>query len=334
MTPRVAIVTPTKNRLELLRQALDSVRVQTFADWEHLVVDDGSDDGTAEEMAARTAADPRVRYIQRTGQAGGANVCRNIGVRDAAADFIVFLDSDDLLEPDCLARRVEVMDRNADIDFATFQTSVFVETPNDLNRPVATDLMGDDLVQFLYFELPWIITAPIWRKAALTRLGLFDETLPSWQDVELHIRALTAGCRYLRFPAVDHHVRWQWEDTKVSVEQRRSPRHLTAANTIIETFEQRVRQGPGMNWVRQRALCSLYFFVAERWLEIGKTREALACWRQIRQRGLGSAMLHGQGALLLRLRAPGSPVRKLGERLTHKWKGWARLRTNPELVAP
>ena len=55
-----------------------------------------------------------------------APMCAAISVpRKADAEFIVFLDSDDLLAPDCLGRRVEVMQRNLDLDFATFQTAVF-----------------------------------------------------------------------------------------------------------------------------------------------------------------------------------------------------------------
>lgn len=330
--PAVTVVTPTKNRLALLRQTLDSVQAQDFDGWEHIVVDDGSDDGTAEEVEARAKADPRVRFIRREGEKTGANVCRNQGVRAAKGGLIVFLDSDDLLAPDCLGRRVERMARNADCDFVTFQTSLFVETAGDLGRQQDPDLLGDDLTRFLYFEIPWIITAPVWRRETLLRLGLFDEALPSWQDVELHVRAIAAGCRYLRFPEVDHHVRNQVAEDKVSTHQRRSPRHLETAALILDKFERMVREGPGATWVRLRALCSLYFFVAELWMTIGETGRALACWREIRRRGLGPASLHMAGAALLLLQGPRSPVRGLGGRIAHKWKGWARLRTNPELV--
>lgn len=312
---------------------MDSVQRQSFEAWEHIIVDDGSDDGTAEEVAKRTAADPRIRYIRRSGEKSGASVCRNIGVAESHADFIVFLDSDDLLERDCLARRVRLMQRNADLDFATFQTAVFVKTPNDLGKQWDAELIGDDLLRFLYFECPWIITGPVWRRESLLRLGLFDEALLSWQDLELHIRAIAAGFRYLRFPDIDHHVRWQFEPTKISIEQRRSPRHLEAASELLEKFERLIRDGPGMNWVRQRALCSLYFFVAERWLAVGSLSAGLRSWSQIRRRLLGSRTLLLSGAVLLVLQALGTPGRRIGGRISHKWKGWMRLRTNPELVA-
>src|SRR5438309_1651106 len=85
------------------------------------------------------------------------------GFRTARAELVVFLDSDDLLEPHCLGRRVALMARNADLDFATFQTAVFRRTPWDLGRQLNPELLGDDLLRFLFFECPWIITAPVWR---------------------------------------------------------------------------------------------------------------------------------------------------------------------------
>ena len=333
MNPSVTVITPTKNRLKLLCESIDSVQRQSFDAWEHIVVDDGSDDGTAEEVARRAAADPRIRYIRRGGEKSGANVCRNIGIRESQANLVVFLDSDDLLEPHCLGRRFAVMQRNADVDFATFGTKFFRRAIGDLEDRLDSDLIGDDLVRFLFFECPWIITAPIWRKASLVRLGLFDESLLSWQDIDLHVRAIAAGFRYLRFPKMDHHVRWQFEPTKVSVEQRRSPRHLDGAIATIQKFERYVMEGPGINWVRQRALCSLYFFVAERWVALGNLPAALRVWQQIRQRRLGSRVLHVSGVGLLIIQALGGvPGRRLGNRMAHKWKGWMRMRTNPELV--
>lgn len=330
MSPRVAIVTPTKNRRALLVQTMDSVRAQTFADWEHLIVDDGSDDGTAEMVEARAKDDPRIRFIRRQGEKAGASICRNIGVHQSCADYILFLDSDDLLTPDCLARRVPTLDRNTDADFVTFQPSYFAEVFGDHDIYRNNDLLGDDLTRFLFFETPWIITGPLWRKASLMRIGLFDETLPSWQDFELHVRAIAAGLRYLRFAEVDHHIRWDSTVGRISTDQRSSPRHLDAAVPVLATFERVIREGPGMSWIRQRGLCSLYFFVAERWLDLGCTNKALAMWRRPRQKGLASRLLHAGGAALLMARAAGMPVR----RLTVKWIGWARLRTNAELVAP
>lgn len=332
MRPKVSVITPTKNRLRLLCETVNSVLAQSLLEWEHVIIDDGSDDGTADEVERRCAGDSRIRYIKQGGHRSGANVCRNTGIRESRADLIVLLDSDDLLAPDCLARRFAVMERNLDLDFATFQAGVFEHVPGDLGRQLDPELIGDDLLRFLFFECPWQTTAPIWRKAVLDRLGGFDESLPSWQDVELHIRAITSGCRYIRFPDIDHYVRWQYEPTKVSVEQRRSRHHLEAACTTIAKLEHCVSVGPGMNWVRQRALCSLYFFVGLQWVGIGDLSSALRSWRQVQNRRLGHRFLYASGAAMLILSTFNGPGRHLVPCIVNKWKGWMRLRTNAELV--
>lgn len=313
---------------------MDSVQRQTFAAWEHLIVDDGSDDGTAEEVSRRAAADPRLRYLARKGDRSGANVCRNQGLAAASADLVVFLDSDDLLEPDCLAHRVEVMRRNLDLDFMVSGMGAFVEKVGDLDRDFAVNAVGDDFLSFLFFELPWQTTGPTWRRRTLQRLGGFDESLPSWQDVDLHVRALASGCLYFRVAKIDCHMRWQSTPDKVSLLQRRAPEHLAAAEKLLLKFEQVTRNGPGMTWIRQRALCSLYFLVAEFWIDAGRPAAALGCWTLIRKRKLGSRLLYGTGAAILVIQALGSLGRRLGRRVGHKWKGVMRLRTNAELVAP
>ena len=331
--PVISVITPTKNRLNLLRETMDSVAAQTFRDWEHLVVDDGSDDGTAEEVAERAAKDPRIRYIPRTGEKAGGNVCRNLGIAQSHSDLIVFLDSDDLLAPESLARRVRVMSRNDDLDFVTFQTGVFHKTLGDLGRQLDPEMIGDDLLRFLFAEYPWQTTAPTWRKAALNRIGGFDESLLSWQDVELHVRAIAAGLRYVRFAEVDHHMRWHDQPEKTSLMQWRSPAHLNGAMAVIEKLELHVSRGPGMNWVRQRALCNLYFGVAQQWVSIGRLSLALQSWREIRRRGLGPEMLHLTGAILLLIRALDSSGQdSFSSRLINRWRGWMRLKTNPQLL--
>lgn len=334
MQPRVSIVTPTRNRLVLLRETMDSVAAQSMADWEHIIVDDGSDDGTGDHVRARAAADPRVRYVERTSGNSGANACRNLGFRQAGADLVVFLDSDDLLAADCLEGRVRLMERNPDLDFVAARTGVFVERPGDIARPSSPSETGDDLLRFLSFDPPWQTTAPTWRRGALDRLGGFDEALPSWQDVDLHVRAIAAGLRYLRYAKVDHFMRWQIEPGKISINQRRSPDHLAAALGLFAKFDRVIREGPGMTWTRQRAICGLYFFIAERWIDIGRLGDALACWRTARQRGLAPAGVHAAGAVLLMLARPAWLRRALGERLANKWKGWVRFRIEPEIVAP
>src|SRR5262245_49039367 len=113
----VSIVIPTKNRLTLLKETLASLKKQSFPKWEVLVVDDGSQDGTIEWIEAAKRNDSRIQLIKRATvrpETGGTQVCRNVGWQAASGLYLLFLDSDDLLAPDCLAGRIKVLSEQPD----------------------------------------------------------------------------------------------------------------------------------------------------------------------------------------------------------------------------
>lgn len=110
--PRVSVVVPTHNRRDLLIETLASVRDQTLADWELLVVDDDSSDGTAEYLDG--LVDPRLRRF-RPDKHGERSAARNLGLANAHADFIMFLDDDDLLRPNALRLLVSELDADPDL---------------------------------------------------------------------------------------------------------------------------------------------------------------------------------------------------------------------------
>jgi teichuronic acid biosynthesis glycosyltransferase TuaG len=108
--PRVSIVTPVWNAAATLAAAVASARAQTLADWEMLIVDDGSTDGSralAEDLAAR---DPRLRVLGHAERRGAA-AARNAAIRAARGRFLGFLDADDLWHPQKLAVQVGYMER-------------------------------------------------------------------------------------------------------------------------------------------------------------------------------------------------------------------------------
>ena len=100
--PACSIIIPTYNRLPYLLKAIASVQQQSFADWELLVVDDASSDGSFAAALALARDDARICVFRNPG-AGGPAGARNAGMRQARADYIAFLDSDDLWDPDKLA---------------------------------------------------------------------------------------------------------------------------------------------------------------------------------------------------------------------------------------
>ncbi len=102
--PQVSVVIPTWNRAALVREAVASVVAQSARDWELIVVDDGSDDDTVEQLGR--VADPRLRVIGEK-RCGNVARLRNLGVAAGTAPLIAFLDSDDLWLPPKLDRQLE-----------------------------------------------------------------------------------------------------------------------------------------------------------------------------------------------------------------------------------
>ena len=101
-SPAVSVVIPTYNRKQWLAEAIDSVLKQKFRDFELLIVDDGSEDGTCEALG-RYAGQVGYLYLRH----GGVSRARNIGSRICRGDFVAFLDSDDLWQPAKLQRQME-----------------------------------------------------------------------------------------------------------------------------------------------------------------------------------------------------------------------------------
>jgi glycosyltransferase involved in cell wall biosynthesis len=109
MTAAVSIILPTFNRADVIRRAVDSVLAQTFADWELLVIDDGSTDHTADVI---DGIDSRVRLIRQKN--AGVYAARNTGLTHARGRFITFLDSDDAWLPHYLAITTGFLNRSPD----------------------------------------------------------------------------------------------------------------------------------------------------------------------------------------------------------------------------
>jgi glycosyltransferase involved in cell wall biosynthesis len=331
-TPAVTVITPTKNRLKLLCETIDSVQAQTFEAWEHIIVDDGSDDGTAEEVRRRAEGDSRLRYVARTGAKAGANVCRNQGLAAASADLIVFLDSDDLLRSGCLGRRVEIMNRNADLDFAVFRASVFIHAIGDYPRLYHEQDPGDDLFRFLSLECVWQTTGPIWRRNFVRKIGGFDENLLSMQDLEMHVRALCAEGKYIYFRDTDHDIRGQEDSTRTSTRHFREPAYIEAAERVQDSLFAAVKKAGLLTWSRQRAILGLSFGLSESWLRLGRPERAIKAWLKGCERYAAPIHVRMIGLCLLQLLRLARGEESLPSRLVNKWKGWVRFRQEPDLM--
>jgi glycosyltransferase involved in cell wall biosynthesis len=114
-TPRVSIILPTYNRALLIMDTIRSVMDQSYANWELIIVDDGSDDDTESLLAQ--LQDPRIHFY-KAGRIGKNGRVKNIGLSKASGDLIAFIDSDDLWAPSKLEKQVMALQQYPDAGFS------------------------------------------------------------------------------------------------------------------------------------------------------------------------------------------------------------------------
>ena len=109
--PLVSVITPVYNSKKYLRQSIDSVISQTYDNWEMILTDDGSNDGSWELLESLARTDNRIRLI-RNRKNRGSGISRNKAIKLAIGVYIAFLDSDDLWHPDKLKIQIDLMEKN------------------------------------------------------------------------------------------------------------------------------------------------------------------------------------------------------------------------------
>jgi glycosyltransferase involved in cell wall biosynthesis len=188
---KISVIIPNLNKSKFIKATLQSIIAQSYSEWEAIVVDDGSTDGSQAIVAEYSEIDSRIRFIARCREPQGGSVCRNIGIENSKGSYLMFLDSDDLLAPNCIEQRIIAINSNTDADFLVFSGATFYKKVGDSQSFWIPPKNGDYLYMFLAHILPWHTTSPIWKKSFIERkLKGFDETYSRLQDVEFHTRAL------------------------------------------------------------------------------------------------------------------------------------------------
>ena len=113
MRPLFSIVVPCYNQAEFLDEALQSVLNQSIANWECLVVNDGSPDDTKKIAAVWTKKDSRFKYLEKSN--GGLVSARNHGIENALGEFILPLDADDKIASNYLANALQAFESNGNL---------------------------------------------------------------------------------------------------------------------------------------------------------------------------------------------------------------------------
>lgn len=182
--PRVSVVVPTRQREALLPEALASVAAQTVSDWECLVCDDGSTDGTRALVEALARRDGRFRLLALPPLRRHGAV-RNRGIEAASAPVVAFLDDDDLLVPEALALQLGALDESPAAPFVSGKVTRFGTAEGTWPRRLPRGPLG--LPTLLRGNVVPLSTVAA-RRESLLAAGLFPATTEATPDYELWLR--------------------------------------------------------------------------------------------------------------------------------------------------
>lgn len=197
-TPEVTVIVPVYDAERFLEECLESVAVQTFADIEVIMVNDGSHDSSAEICARFAAADPRFRLLDLPNR--GVSAARNAGIDHARGRFISFIDADDTMHPRLIERLVATARRHeADIVIAAHS---FGTEPRFSDRDSAPEIFTPEQITELGLYKRRKVTA-VW--AGIMHRSILDGGLRfregiRFEDLDIFYRILLAGHRIALIP--------------------------------------------------------------------------------------------------------------------------------------
>lgn len=200
--PTVSIVVVFRDTRDFLDEAVQSVFAQSYQQWELLLVDDGSSDGTDAIAREHADGDTRIRYLHHPGRANlGISATRNLGLREARGAYVAQLDSDDVWRPDHLAHHVAVLEAHPDVALLYGPVERWYSwresQPNTPRDFIARPLPRYDTVLAPPALLPIILQTPygvplgfVARRAAMQEVGGYEDEFRGMYDDQVFFAKL------------------------------------------------------------------------------------------------------------------------------------------------
>ncbi|MBK9123562.1 MAG: glycosyltransferase family 2 protein [Chloroflexi bacterium] len=247
-TPLVSAIIATYNRRDYVCVAIDSVLAQTYPSVVLIVVDDGSTDGTGDMLRERY--EDRIRYVYQANQ--GRSEARNHGMRLAAGEYIAFLDSDDLWEPDKLTRQIAFMREHPHYGMTHTFTSIIdsagVGVPAD--TAVRLQVHGAGLRSGYGYEAmtrqcTMFLSTVVVRTEVAARIGELDPSIPAFEDWDWYLRAALETEIGTLAQSLTRYRRHEGNSTMTEFlcgERATSQKHLRLCEDLPEPVRSRVQR--------------------------------------------------------------------------------------------
>lgn len=262
--PHVSVVIPCYNQARFVVQAVGCALTQTYADLEVIVVDDGSTDNP------HTALAPYQQHIQFIRQENqGLSAARNAGYRAASGEYLLFLDSDDILLPQSVAHHIQALETNQShaLTYAAWQQ--ISEDGSQLLGEVRPAYEGIALEKLLLRQFFFFASAAVIRRTSLEQVGLFDESLTWGEDADLWLRLAQAGFTfgYIDEPLMKYRIHSN------SMTSRIHPGQVLGWCAVLDKFFANPQLPPEIQMLKAEAYSILHFETAGRYYRNGQIQD-------------------------------------------------------------
>ncbi|MBW4450310.1 MAG: glycosyltransferase family 2 protein [Spirirestis rafaelensis WJT71-NPBG6] len=272
--PKVTVSIPTFNRVNLLPFAIESVLKQFYEDFELIVCDDGSSDGTPELMSQYT--DSRIKYIRHPQNIGKSNNMRS-GFEAATGEYFMKFDDDDRLNSDFLARTVAILDKDSSISFVgTDHWIIDINNVRDegktqensrfWGRKSLSEGVVDNLLEVVFVKQSFQIGATLFRRQTLQELGYMLPNMQNCEDNDLFVRLALAGKKGYYLPEL-------LMEYRVHAEQQGINRAIPYFTDKLQYLESYKFESEKLEKIRQNRLAETQLLLGLRLIETGETQK-------------------------------------------------------------
>ncbi|MBD2201125.1 glycosyltransferase family 2 protein [Calothrix sp. FACHB-1219] len=221
---KISICIPTFNRVNLLPYAIESVMQQSYQDFELIICDDGSSDGTPNLMSKYT--DKRIKYLRHQQNVGKSNNMRS-GFNAAMGEYFIKFDDDDRLTPDFLARTVVILEQDSSLDFVgtdhwiidihnTRNDELTKENSRRWGRSKLSAGIVDNLLEVVFIHQSFQVGATLFRRQTLQELGFMLPNMQNCEDNDLFVRLALAGKKGYYLPELLMEYRYHAEQQGIN----------------------------------------------------------------------------------------------------------------------
>jgi glycosyltransferase involved in cell wall biosynthesis len=274
--PLVSVIVPVYNAKTTLPDTIDSIQRQTFQDFELIVIDDGSTDGTLEWV--RSVRDRRLHVFSYPN--GGLSVARNRGIERSQGEFISFIDSDDLWTPDKLALQLQALRQQPEAALAYSWTALVDEQGDFLFAKDASYCEGDVYAELLRHCFVASGSNMLVRKSCALAVGGFDTAVPAAGDWQFCLR-VAARWRFAVVPR--YQILYRISERAMSANAQRSE------EAMLRICDQAFEAHPRLLPKRGECLSNVKQYIAFLYLTRASGREV---WKKSGQKLAECICLH------------------------------------------